>query len=100
LLEEYSEVPVARRVCNHPVHDPTELALLYFVGALAEAPAWARFDSPADRMTSAAAMVTRLLLIASSSCSRRPNEASRFLLSGSFRPRGKTLLPNLAVCKN
>jgi hypothetical protein len=78
LLEEYSEVPVARRVCSHPVHDPAELALLYFVGALAEAPACARFDDPADRMTSAAASMARLLLIASSSCSKQPNDGLRF----------------------
>jgi hypothetical protein len=70
LLEEYSEVPV-RWVRHHAVHVryPEALAVLYFVAALADAPAWALFDDPADRMTIAAAMMTRLLLIASSSCS-------------------------------
>jgi hypothetical protein len=43
--------------------------LLYFVGALADAPACAGSDmsDPTDRIASVAAIVTRLLYIASSS---------------------------------
>jgi len=48
--------------------NPAALALLYFVGALVEPAASARPDTnnPADKMTSAAVIVTRLLYIASS----------------------------------
>jgi hypothetical protein len=103
LLEEYSEVPVARRVCNHPVHDPTELALLYFVGALAEAPASARLDTsdPADRMTSAAAIMTRILYIPSSSCSRQLNRTSFTFPDAGLSARAwLTMIPKFAVRKH
>jgi hypothetical protein len=50
------------------VHPLTELAALYLVGALADAPASARLDAsdPADRTISATATGMRLLYIVSS----------------------------------
>jgi hypothetical protein len=57
LTEEYSEG--GRRVRHQPVHVGTEAALVYLVGALAEAPASARVDASraADRMASAMTML-------------------------------------------
>jgi hypothetical protein len=96
LIEEYSEVP--RWVRHHAVHAPAELALLYFVGALAEAPASARFDAPAERMTSAAAIVTRLLLIVSSSLEAPRGRFSH--VSRDARACLRTMIRNLAMRKN
>jgi hypothetical protein len=69
VLAEYSEVPVPRRV-RQLVHtgELATLALLYFVAALAEAPASARLvmSDPVSKMASAAALVTSPFDMASS----------------------------------
>jgi hypothetical protein len=68
LLEVNSELPFARRVRSQLAHPLTELAALYLVGALADAPASARWDASdvADRTISATATGMRLLYIMSS----------------------------------
>jgi hypothetical protein len=82
---------------------------VYFVAALAEAPASARLHTsdPADRMTSAAAIVTMLLYIASSSwlASLGSKQLSRTsfdvsLMRGLCAPHRESMTPYPAMRKD
>src|SRR5262249_13474974 len=92
-LAEYSEGPVPRRARQF-VHNGelTTLALLYLLGALAEAPASARFEmrETANTMASAAALVTSPLDIGFSLGLRHTHDVLRKNAPNSLDTQGLT----------